>query len=112
MANPQFKFEKQVLSNKEYEFLSVSPEQVIMLDIQNNMKTAGYRSFKSYLKYHETTRIQRTGISLKEIAKLLNITIYDAEYLAVQWMNEIGGTVVQHADLNCYYFKETYDIVN
>src|SRR5690348_6609827 len=107
----QFKFEKQ---NLEFDYLIdvVTPEQVIMMGIQQRMRFNNKRSFASYLKYIDVKRIERTSISLTEIADLLNVPLRYAEYIAVEWMNSVGGSVVQHAGINAYYLKDVYEIIN
>jgi len=94
------------------DYMSVTPEQVVMIDIQKSMRQLKKRSFSSYLKYIECNKIQRTSLSVKEISSLLNISTCQADLLAVQWHNTIGGQIVSHADLYCYYFKGVYDIIN
>lgn len=106
----QFKFETQIVN--ENAVFNTKPEHVLMVELQQSMKRLKLRSFKSYLKLVDTDRIQRTSISIKEIASLLNVSTYTATELAVEWMNNIGGRVVDHADINAYYFKDIYEITN
>lgn len=108
--NKQFKFENQIIN--ENAVFNIKPEQVLMVELQQSMKKLKMRSFKSYLKWVDTDRIQRTTISINQIASLLNVNHYTATSLAVEWMNNIGGTVVDHAGINAYYFKGVYEIVN
>lgn len=111
--NTQFKFEKQPKLATNFAYLNVTPEQVIMLQLQNTMKVLKIRSFSSYLnKYTQTKKVQRTSITIKEIATLLNISTREADYLAVQWMNNIGGQVTYCADIAAYYVKGVYEITN
>lgn len=111
--NTQFKFEKQPKLTTDFAYLNITPEQVIMIQLQNAMKRLNIRSFKSYLdKYTQTKRVQRTSISINDIAKILNISTKEADYLAVQWMNNIGGSVTYCADVAAYYLKGVYEITN
>lgn len=110
-TNPTFKFEKQNIDNNLV--FNVKPEQVIMLQLQNAMKSLKIRSFKTYLTtYTQTTRVQRVSISIAEIGRLLGVDNYTADALAVKWMNEIGGNVVYSADIAAYYFNGVYEITN
>lgn len=113
MNNAQFKFEKQDFSLNDWMYLNAKPEQLLMLELQQSMKRLKMRSFKSYLKYMETKRIQRSTIGLNQIASLLNISNRAAENLAFDWSNnkEIGGNVVFTAGLNCFYLSNVYEII-
>lgn len=113
MNNAQFKFEKQDFTLNDWMYLNAKPEHVLMIELQQSMKRLKMRSFKSYLKYMETKRIQRSTIGLNQIASLLNISFREADNLAHEWKNnkQIGGTVVYTAGLNCYYLSDVYEII-
>lgn len=110
IMNSQFRFEKQKIN--ENSIFNIMPEQLLMLDLQIAMNHINIKTFKAYLKEMETTRIQRTTISIKAISKLLNVSEYLATELTVRWMNNIGGSVVDHAGIHAYYFKGVYEIIN
>lgn len=112
--NTQFKFEKQDFTLNDWMYLNAKPQHVLMLELQQSMKRLKMRSFKSYLKYMETDRIQRTTIGLNQIANLLGISNREADNLAHEWSNnkEIKGSVTYTAGLNCYYLSDVYEIIN
>lgn len=106
----QYKFSDQKITN-EYDFLYKLPEHVVMLDIQESMDRLKIKSFNSYLKRIQCDRIQRTSISIREISSLLNISLREADKLAVGWTNDIGGQVTYCADIDAYYFKGVCEII-
>src|SRR6185295_3809655 len=109
----QFKFENQDFTINDYMYMNAKPEQVLMIELKESMKRLKMRSFKSYLKYMETKRIQRTTIGLNQISSLLNISFLEAENLAHECSNNkhVGGRVVYTAGLNCFYLSDVYEIV-
>jgi len=107
--NPQFTFQKPEING--YAWMNATPEKVVMLEIAKNMKNKNMRSFKSYLKWAETNRIQRANITVSEVEELLKISRNEAEYLIRKWKEEIGGTYSCCANLDTYYFPGVYEIV-
>jgi len=93
----------------------IKPEHVIMLLIAKDMKRLNFRSFKSYLeKFVENDKIQRGDVSIDNICIALMVDKYQAENIAVKWMNDkaLNGRIYQHAGINTYYFSETLNIIN
>lgn len=110
----QFKFQKQDFTKNDWMYLNARPEHILMLELQESMNRLKIRSFKSYLKYMGTNRIQRSTIGLNQIARILRISGRESENLAHDWSNnkDIKGNVVYTAGLNCYYLSDVYEIIN